>query len=132
MNQCLVPLLHNDFSANKEQIHDIRHTVILAAGRHHSAWAGGWEQSDLTRIKNIQLHPQAQQAIAQSWKTMLRYLPSTLSLPPANLSKNVYPIKQKFDLNRFTNDQIEYLQLYLLVVRALRLCDQRSVQLRNI
>ncbi|MBD2471737.1 CRISPR-associated helicase Cas3' [Nostoc sp. FACHB-145] len=132
LNQCLVPLLQNDFSADKEQIHDIRHTVILAAGRHHSAWAGGWEQSDLTRIKTIQIHLQAQQAIAQSWKTMLRYLPPALSLPPANLSKNVYPLKREFELNRFTNDQIEYLQLYLLVVRALRLCDQRSVQLHNI
>lgn len=132
LNQSLVPLLQNDFSADKEQIQYIRHTVILAAGRHHSAWAGGWEQSDLSRIKTIQLHPQAQQAIAQSWKTMLRYLPPTLSLSSANLSKNIYPLKREFDLNRFTTDQIEYLQLYLLVVRALRLCDQRSVQLHNL
>jgi len=32
----------------------------------------------------------------------------------------------------FESDQIEYLHLYLLVVRALRLCDQRSVQLEKI
>ncbi|WP_341530131.1 CRISPR-associated helicase Cas3' [Nostoc sp. UHCC 0302] len=132
LNQCLVPLLEDYFSADKEQIQYIRHTVILAVGRHHSAWTGGWQEADLTRIKTIQLHPQAQQVIAQSWKTMLRYLPSTLTLPPANLSKNIYPLKREFDLNRFTNDQIEYLQLYLLVVRGLRLCDQRSVQLHNI
>ncbi|WP_341531654.1 CRISPR-associated helicase Cas3' (plasmid) [Nostoc sp. UHCC 0302] len=132
LNQCLVPLLEDYFSADKEQIQYIRHTVILAAGRHHSAWTGGWQEADLTRIKTIQLHPQAQQVIAQSWKTMLRYLPSTLTLPSANLSKNIYPLKREFDLNRFTNDQIEYLQLYLLVVRGLRLCDQRSVQLYNI
>ncbi|MFN6569876.1 CRISPR-associated helicase Cas3' [Dendronalium sp. ChiSLP03b] len=131
LNQSLVPLLQDYFSADKEQIQYIRHTVILAAGRHHSAWAGGWQESDLSTSKTIQLHPQAQEAIAQSWKTMLRYLPPTLFLPPANLSKNIYTVKQKFELNRFTTDQIEYLQLYLLVVRALRLCDQRSVQLHN-
>ncbi|MBD2435613.1 CRISPR-associated helicase Cas3' [Nostoc sp. FACHB-110] len=130
--QSLAPLLRDYYHADQEQITYILHTVILAAGRHHSAWAGGWEESDLTRIKTIQLHPQAQQAIAQSWKTMLRYLPSSLTLPPANLSKNIYPVKHKFELNRFTTDQIEYLQLYLLVVRALRLCDQRSVQLLKI
>jgi hypothetical protein len=38
-------------------------------------------------------------------------------------------VTKEFDLNRFDTAQIEYLQLYSLVVRALRLCDQRSVQL---
>jgi len=31
-------------------------------------------------------------------------------------------------LDIFSSDETEYQQLYTLVVRALRLCDQRSVQ----
>ncbi|MFB2933697.1 hypothetical protein ACE1B6_00300 [Aerosakkonemataceae cyanobacterium BLCC-F154] len=45
-----------------------------------------------------------------------------------NLNQNSYPIRE-LDLKRFSLNQMEYLQLYWLVVRALRLCDQRSVQL---
>ncbi|MEC4811773.1 MAG: hypothetical protein SAK29_00565 [Scytonema sp. PMC 1069.18] len=37
--------------------------------------------------------------------------------------------KRWFDLNKFKRDEIEFLQLYSLVVRALRLCDRRSFQL---
>ncbi|NJL69434.1 MAG: hypothetical protein HC894_27615 [Microcoleus sp. SM1_3_4] len=43
------------------------------------------------------------------------------------LSRNFYDVKN-FDLDRFEVDKTEYLQLYSLVVRALRLCDMRSVQ----
>ncbi|GAX38413.1 CRISPR-associated helicase Cas3' [Nodularia sp. NIES-3585] len=130
LNQSLVPLLRDHFAADTEQIQYIRHTVIMAAGRHHSAWAGGWSQADIAKIKSIALHPHAQQAIAQSWRGMTRFLNSSLPLTAANLSKNIYPIKKDFDLNKLNDvDQLEYLHLYLLVVRALRLCDQRSVQL---
>ncbi len=137
LNQSLVPLLRDDFAANNEQIQYIRHTVIMAAGRHHSAWTGGWQGADIAKIKSIQLHPEAQRAIAkrsvgiaQSWQSMTRFLSQSLPLTPANLSRSVYPIKKEFDLNQLnTADEFEYFHLYLLVVRALRLCDQRSVQL---
>ncbi|WP_254625875.1 CRISPR-associated helicase Cas3 [Nostoc sp. TCL240-02] len=132
LKQSLVPLLQDNFLADTEQIKYICHTVIMAAGRHHSAWAGGWDRAAVSKIKSIELHPQAKQAIADSWRSIHRFLPQSLALAKANLSKDVYPIKKDFDLNRFTSDETEYLQLYLLVVRALRLCDQRSVQLHNI
>ncbi|MEH1820090.1 MAG: CRISPR-associated helicase Cas3' [Nostoc sp.] len=132
LKQALVPLLQDNFLADTEQIKYIFHTVIMAAGRHHSAWAGGWDQAATAKIKSIELHPEAKQAIADSWRSIHRFLPQPLSLAKANLGKDVYPIKKDFDLNRFSPDQTEYLQLYLLIVRALRLCDQRSVQLHNI
>lgn len=131
LKQSLIPLLRDHFAADDQQMKYICHTVIMAAGRHHSAWASGWDGAATAKIKSIELHPEAKQAIADSWRSMTRFLPQSLPLPKANLSKDVYPIKKDFDLNRFTSDQTEYLQLYLLVVRALRLCDQRSVQLHN-
>ncbi|MBE9250960.1 hypothetical protein IQ226_17875 [Dolichospermum sp. LEGE 00240] len=41
---------------------------------HHSAWTSGWSIADITRIKTIELHPEAQRAIAQSWQGMTRFL----------------------------------------------------------
>lgn len=129
LTQSLVPLLHDDFAADDEQIRYICYAILMAAGRHHSAWAGGWKISDISKIKNIQLHLEAQKAIAQSWQGMTRFLNQSLPLTPANLSKSNYPAKE-LDLNQLnTGDEFEYFHLYLLVVRALRLCDQRSVQL---
>lgn len=125
----LLPLLRDYFKAEPEQISCILHAVMMAAGRHHSAWAGGWTMKDVAKMGKIQLHPGAENAIASSWRSMARFLPETLPLQPANLSKELYAVTSEFDLNRFDTAQIEYLQLYLLVVRALRLCDQRSVQL---
>jgi CRISPR-associated endonuclease/helicase Cas3 len=130
LKQSLVPLLRDYFTADNEQIQYICYTVIMAAGRHHSAWAGGWKGADVAKINNIQLHPETQRAIAQSWQGMTRFLSQSLPLTPANLSKSIYPTKKEFDLNQLnTADEFEYFHLYLLVVRALRLCDQRSVQL---
>jgi hypothetical protein len=103
---------------------------MMASGRHHSAWAGGWKMGDVAKVGKILLHPEARYAIASSWRSMARFLPKALRLEPANLSREVYAVTKEFDLNRFDTAQIEYLQLYSLVVRALRLCDQRSVQLR--
>lgn len=130
LKQSLLPLLHDYFAADKEQITCILHTVVMAAGRHHSAWAAGWGIGDLPKIGSIQLHPEARRAIAQSWRSITHFLPKPLPLPlpEANLSKDVYPARE-LDLNKFEADRTEYLQLYLLMVRALRLCDQRSVQL---
>ncbi len=125
----LLPVLRDYFNADSEQIRCILHTVIMATGRHHSAWAGGWTMKDVAKVGKIQLHPEAKDAIASSWRSISRFLPDTLPLQPANLSREVYAVTREFDLNRFDTAQIEYLQLYLLVVRALRLCDQRSVQL---
>jgi hypothetical protein len=132
LKNSLLPLLRDGFNADSEQISCILHAVIMAAGRHHSAWAGGWKMGDVAKVGKIQLHPEANNAIASSWRSMAQFLPNTLPLQPANLSREVYPVTKEFDLNRFDTAQIEYLQLYSLVVRALRLCDQRSVQLRPV
>jgi len=129
LKQSLLPLLRDHFSAPPAQITYILHTIIMAAGRHHSAWTGGWSLQDVSKIKSIELHPGANQAISLSWQRLTRFLPPTLPLLPANLSKSIYPLKTEFPLDRFTLDQIDYLHLYLMLVRALRLCDQRSVQL---
>ncbi|MGA9379678.1 MAG: CRISPR-associated helicase Cas3' [Phormidium sp.] len=130
LQQSLFPLLQNEFNADNQQIFGIIYTVILAAGRHHSAWAKGWEIKEIRKIGDIQLHPEAQNAIATSWRSLTRWLSKTLPLSTEapNLNQNCYPIRE-LDLKRFSLNQMEYLQLYWLVVRALRLCDQRSVQL---
>jgi hypothetical protein len=127
----LLPLLRDCFGADSEQIQYICHAVMMAAGRHHSAWATGWKMGDVAKVGKILLHPEARYAIASSWRSIARFLPETLPLQPANLSREVYTITKEFDLNRFNTSQVEYLQLYSLVVRALRLCDQRSVQLSD-
>jgi DEAD/DEAH box helicase len=68
-------------------------------------------------------------AIADSWRCMIHFLPDVLPLSQPNLSRNVYKLSE-LDLEQFFGrDEVEFLQLYSLVVRALRLCDQRSVQL---
>jgi hypothetical protein len=125
----LFPLLQDCFEADTQQIQYICHTVMMATGRHHSAWAVGWKMGDVAKMGKIQLHPGAKNAIASSWRSIARFLPETLPLQPASLSRELYAVTKEFDLNRFDTAQIEYLQLYSLVVRALRLCDQRSVQL---
>src|SRR5919202_2028501 len=76
----LLPLLRDDFNADSEQIRCILHTVIMAAGRHHSAWAAGWKMGDVAKLGKIQLHPGAKNAIASSWRSMARFLPETLPL----------------------------------------------------
>jgi hypothetical protein len=38
----------------------------------------------------------------------LGFLPETLPLQPANLSREVYAVTKEFDLNRFDTAQIEY------------------------
>lgn len=128
LKQSLAPLLGAEFNADTEQIQHICYTVIMATGRHHSAWASGWDNKDIAKLRSIELHPEAQKAITQSWRNMKRFLPQTLPLSEPNLKQNLYPLKE-LDLNKFANDEVEYFQLYILIVRALRLCDQRSVQL---
>lgn len=128
LKQSLAPLLGAEFDADTEQIKHICYTVIMATGRHHSAWASGWNSQDIAKLRTIELHPEAHKAITQSWRNMKRFLPTTLSLSEPKLKQNLYSLKE-LDLNKFANDEIEYFQLYILIVRALRLCDQRSVQL---
>jgi CRISPR-associated endonuclease/helicase Cas3 len=129
LKQVLMPLLDDKFEADREQIQYICHGVILAAGRHHSAWATGWRNQDVAKMKPIKLHSDAQRAIDSSWRNLMRFLPKNLPFPEESpkLSRTSYEVKE-FTLDRFEPDTIEYLQLYLLVVRALRLCDMRSVQ----
>ncbi|MFE1744272.1 CRISPR-associated helicase Cas3' [Coleofasciculus sp. H7-2] len=130
LQESLVPLLRDYFHAESEQIFGIAYTILLAAGRHHSAWAKGWEMKDIRKVGEIQLHPKAKEAIASSWRSLTRFLPKTLPFPETipNLKQTRYSAKE-LDLNKFSSAQIDYLQLYWLVVRSLRLCDQRSVQI---
>ncbi len=125
LKQSLVPLLQQHFGADGEQSGYIAHAVVMAAGRHHSAWAKADKLPS-----TIKLHSQAQAVISRSWDSLTRakFFPQHPPLPKANLRKLEYYTKLDFDLDRFEKDQTEYLHLYLLVVRALRLCDQRSVQ----
>jgi CRISPR-associated endonuclease/helicase Cas3 len=101
----------------------------MAAGRHHSAWAKGWGTQDVHKVGTLQLHPDTQTAIAQSWRCLIHFFPKTLPLPTApNLTRSSYPATE-CKLNHFSPNQLVYLQLYSLIVRALRLCDMRSVQI---
>lgn len=128
LKQSLIPLLKESFTEDTEQIKYFCYVVIMAAARHHSAWANGFASSAVAKLKQIELSAESQKVITDSWRVMKRFLPNTLPLAEVNLSKNVYKLRE-FELNQFSSDEIEFLQLYSLVVRALRLCDQRAVQL---
>lgn len=123
LKRSLLPWLEEHFAADEEQCDCIAHAVILAVGRHHSAWAEG---DNLP--KQIELHPQAQATINRSWDLLMRFLPQTFPLPKANLSKQSYSTQRLSLGDAFTPDRVEFFQLYLLLARSLRLCDQRSVQ----
>ncbi|NJR18411.1 MAG: CRISPR-associated helicase Cas3 [Calothrix sp. CSU_2_0] len=127
LKQSLLPLLRK-YTSDTGTIKDIIYTVIMAAGRHHSAWAEGFKTTDVAKLRQIELCEGYEKAIADSWRCMVRFLPNGDLLSMPSLSKNIYSLKE-LDLNKFDRDEVEFLQLYALVVRALRLCDQRSVQL---
>ena len=118
----LAPILQTRFTASREQIGYIIHTIVLASGRHHSAWAKSFKN------KQIQLHPQAKETIDLAWKRLSRFLPKSFILPIPSLSQDCYKVLKDFELKGFTDLELPYHQLYALVVRSLRLCDQRSVQ----
>ncbi len=130
----LLPLLEDSFDADDEQIQNIFGVIQMAAGRHHSAWARGWKLSDVTKHETIELVKNANDAIADSWQKLSKGLssPNSISLTskPFELKQTSYDAKT-IDLNVFDPDSLEYQQLYALVVRALRLCDMRSVQLQG-
>ncbi|MDY7022583.1 MAG: CRISPR-associated helicase Cas3', partial [Cyanobacteriota bacterium] len=128
LDESLVPILENYFQADEEEVDNIVSVILMATGRHHSAWTSGWKPDDIARKKTIKLHPKAQNAIADSWRQLGRFLPDTLPLSPANLSQSRYDNLEELKLDEFSDDESEYQYLYILVVRALRLCDQRSVQ----
>jgi CRISPR-associated endonuclease/helicase Cas3 len=128
LTKSLVPLLRH-YTSDTEQIKYFCYTVMMAAGRHHSAWANGFQSSDVAKLQQIELSEGYEKAIADSWRCMIRFLPDVLPLSQPNLSRNIYKLSN-LDLDDFFGrDEVEFLQLYSLVVRALRLCDQRSVQL---
>lgn len=128
LNAVLLPVLEEQFQANDKQVDFdlICHTVEMAAGRHHSAWAKGFEESD----EKIHLHPQANEAIQQSWNRLNPRLKGGLTIP-----QKLPKFEQTYDMADFplgkkiTEDDLPYQQLYWLIVRALRICDGRSVQL---
>lgn len=134
LNEVLHPIMETVFQADNEVIERFCSVVEMAAGRHHSAWAKGWESDDICDRQPLQLYPGANQAVLQSWQQLVKRLsPETRNLlsvpktlPP--LSQTTYDVEE-CKLDRFTPDDLEYQQLYWLVVRALRLCDARSVQL---
>ncbi|WP_448570993.1 CRISPR-associated helicase Cas3' [Trichothermofontia sp.] len=131
LDQSLAPLLETHFQATPDQVDGLMDVVLLAIGRHHSAWAGGWSTADVAKIRQLTLHPDASQAIRQSWRNLARFLPQTLNLPLVTLKEQIYPVTD-MELTHFPNPEAEvYQHLYLLIVRALRLCDQRSVQLHR-
>jgi hypothetical protein len=61
LKNSLFPLLRDRFGADSEQIQYICHAVMMAAGRHHSAWAGGWKMGDVAKVGKIQLHPEGEE-----------------------------------------------------------------------
>ncbi len=132
----LIPILENCFKADQEDITNIADVVIMASGRHHSAWTNGWDLSDAVRIKQIVLHPEANRVIARSWKglstSLQQLLPDTITLSSEafKLSQTSYETDE-IKLDCFNHDYLKYQQLYALVVRALRLCDMRSVQINH-
>jgi hypothetical protein len=75
----------------------------MAAGRHHSAWAGGWKMGDVAEVGKIQLPPGAKNAIASSWRTIARFLPNTLPLQPAkeNLIEHQQAVGKLVELIEF-------------------------------
>lgn len=127
--QSLVPILVRDFQAQEDQIKGVGQAILMAAGRHHSAWAKGWTVTAAHRMNELILHPQAGDAIANSWRYLTRFLPQPFSLTQPQLCQARYRVSE-FPLDFFSGNQSSYYQLYLLVVRALRLCDMRSVQIQ--
>lgn len=125
----LIPILEEIFRASETCILGICHTLEMASGRHHSAWTKGWET--VGRGEVLQLHPQANQEIAKSWKSLRKALSSSLPLPATLPEYQTQYDKDELRLNRFEPKDLEYQQLYWLIVRALRLCDGRSVQLHQ-
>ena len=130
----LARILEDSFDADEEQIENIFGVIQMAAGRHHSAWAKGWKLSDVAKNETIELVENANNVIAKSWQQLSKRLklPESISFPsePFELKQICYPA-ETIDLNVFDPDSLEYQQLYALVVRALRLCDMRSVQLTS-
>jgi CRISPR-associated endonuclease/helicase Cas3 len=125
LDAVLKPVLSEQFGADEAQIDFICQTIEMAAGRHHSAWAKGWEDSD----EKIRLHPKANEAIQQSWQRLSSRLQGGLVIPEIPHFEQIYEM-QEFKLGKsIQEDDLPYQQLYWLVVRALRICDGRSVQL---
>jgi CRISPR-associated endonuclease/helicase Cas3 len=128
----LQPILMTSFNADEEQINNIFGVIQMAAGRHHSAWAKGWKLSDVAKNETLELVENANQEITKSWQMLSQRinLPHSITLPSESfeLKQTSYPAAT-IDLNIFDPDSLEYQQLYALVVRALRICDMRSVQL---
>jgi CRISPR-associated endonuclease/helicase Cas3 len=132
LKNCLIPFLEDQFQATREQAIAIAHTLIMASGRHHSAWSSGWDIEKSQKIKQIQLHPDGRREIVRSWKALRRFLPEGFTIADPYLTQDGYETKElSFGREPFdaTEEPYIYLQLYSLIARALRLCDQRSVQL---
>lgn len=130
----LIPILENYYGADDETIEQLINVIKMASGRHHSAWTKGWKGVDIAEIEKIELHKDAPAEIQKSWralsKRLFNLLPDNIQFPTElDFSQQLsYPV-EVCQLNCFESDDWEYQQLYSLIVRALRLCDMRSVQL---
>lgn len=122
----LVPWLQKHGVTEKQDLQKIAMTVVMAAGRHHSAWSRGWELKDVRRVKEIRLRKEAGEVMEASWRYLVKFMPEILPQKIAVLEKEVYLV-QELDLNYFEPQSMAFQQLYSLVVRGLRLCDGRSV-----
>jgi CRISPR-associated endonuclease/helicase Cas3 len=126
LEKALLPALREEFKADEDQVSLICCVIEMAAGRHHSAWAKGWGDSD----DKITLHLRANAEIQQSWQQLSRRLKGGLCLPASLPVLAKSHQKEEFKLgNEIGPDQLAYMQLYWLIIRALRVCDGRSVQL---
>jgi len=121
LKQSLMPLLQEHFNADSEQSGYIAHAVVMAAAASFRLGKG----DDLPSNKTPS---QAQAIISKSWDSLARFFPR---LPSKSQSeKRVYPANHaRWRCFRVGSDRVS---AHLLVVRALRLCDQRSVQLEKI
>jgi CRISPR-associated endonuclease/helicase Cas3 len=130
----LIPVLDEGFQADEDVVDSFCKVIEMAVGRHHSAWSKGWQSDSVAQIEKIRLHQRANREIAQSWQLLSPHLPKMLPLPKAipALSHSVYQAEE-IELDCFNPDpcQMRYQQLYWLVVRGLRLCDTRSVQIEG-
>jgi len=124
----LHPLLQEDFETNPERFENLIKTAVMAAGRHHTAWTEGWNVA--TMPEKIVLEKDSPQTIADSWRLLARRLPQQPPFPGEGLTQGEY-LSEPLELNCFGEDDLEYYLLYLLVVRGLRLCDTRAVQLHQ-
>ncbi|MEE3715453.1 CRISPR-associated helicase Cas3' [Tumidithrix elongata RA019] len=130
LEEVLFPVLEDHFNEDDEKVLlNIAHSIQMAAGRHHSAWAKGWDGAKSS--EKIQIHRGANIEVARSWRSLRKMMPSRFVLPEQLPELQQTHQLDEFRLGQIEPDDVKYQQLYWLIVRALRICDGRSVQLQR-